>query len=47
MARIKVGETFGNFSLKSHTEALIDTPALAGKKLLLSYSISNLDEGSS
>ena len=37
MARIKVGDTFGDFSLKSHTEALIDTAAFAGKKLLLSF----------
>jgi len=37
MARIKVGDAFGDFSLESHTEALIDTAALAGKKLLLSF----------
>ena len=37
MTRIQVGEAFGDFSLKSHTEALIDTAALAGKKLLLSF----------
>jgi peroxiredoxin len=36
MARIQVGDTFGNFSLKSHTEALIDTAALTGKNILLS-----------
>jgi peroxiredoxin len=37
MTRIKVGDTFGDFSLKSHREALIDTAALTGKKLLLSF----------
>lgn len=37
MARIKVGDTFGDFLLKSHTEALINTAELAGKKLLLSF----------
>jgi len=37
MAGIKVGDTSGDFSLKSHTEELIDTAALAGKKLLLSF----------
>jgi len=37
MARIKVGDTFGDFSLKSHTEAVVDTAALAGKKILLSF----------
>ena len=37
MARIKFGDTFEDFSLKSHTETLIDTSALAGKKLLLSF----------
>ena len=37
MPRIKVGDYFGDFSLKSHTEAPVDTAALAGKKLLLSF----------
>jgi len=37
MDRIKTEDTFGDFSLKSHTEALIDTTALAAKKLLLSF----------
>ena len=37
MARIKVGDAFGDFSLKGHTEALIDTAALTGKTLLLSF----------
>ncbi|MEN6488161.1 MAG: redoxin domain-containing protein [Smithella sp.] len=37
MTRIKVGDTFEDFSLKNQTEALIDTAALAGKKLLLSF----------
>jgi len=37
MARIKVGDLFGDFSLKSHTEAVIDTVQLSGKKILLSF----------
>jgi len=37
MARIKVGDTFGDFSLKSHTEALINTAEFVGRKLLLSF----------
>lgn len=37
MSRIKVGDVVENFSLKSHTEALVDTAQLAGKKLLLSF----------
>jgi peroxiredoxin len=37
MARIQVGDVFGNFSLKSHTEAAVDTAALTDKKLLLSF----------
>lgn len=37
MARIKVGDAFGDFSLKSHTEAVVDTAQLAGKKILLSF----------
>ncbi|HUN53743.1 MAG TPA: redoxin domain-containing protein [Smithella sp.] len=37
MARIQVGDTFEDFSLESHTDALIDTAALAGRKLLLSF----------
>ncbi len=37
MARIEVGNVFGDFSLKSHTEAVVDTAALAGKKILLSF----------
>lgn len=37
MARIQVGDVFGDFSLKSHTEAVVDTTALAGKKILLSF----------
>lgn len=37
MVRIQVGETLGDFSLKSHTEALIDTATLTGKKILLSF----------
>ncbi|MHB8136760.1 MAG: redoxin domain-containing protein [Smithellaceae bacterium] len=37
MARIQVGDVFGDFSLKSHTEAVVDTTALVGKKILLSF----------
>jgi peroxiredoxin len=37
MARIKVGDVFGDFSLKSHTDAVVDTAALPGKKILLSF----------
>jgi len=37
MARIQVGDVFGDFSLKSHTEAAVDTAQLAGKKILLSF----------
>jgi peroxiredoxin len=37
MARIKVGDGVGDFSLKSHTDATVDTVQLSGKKLLLSF----------
>jgi len=37
MTRIQVGDVFGDFSLKSHTEAVVDTAVLAGKKILLSF----------
>ncbi|MBP1710057.1 MAG: alkyl hydroperoxide reductase/Thiol specific antioxidant/Mal allergen [Deltaproteobacteria bacterium] len=37
MARIQVGDVFGDFSLKSHTDTVVDTTALAGKKILLSF----------
>ena len=37
MTRIKVGDGVGDFSLKSHTEAVVDTQALAGKRILLSF----------
>lgn len=37
MARIKVGDTVSDFSLKSHTETIVDTSTLAGKKILLSF----------
>jgi len=36
MARIKVGDSFGDFTLKNQTEAVIDTVALTEKNLLLS-----------
>jgi peroxiredoxin len=37
MARIKVGDVFGDFSLESQTEAVVNTAVLAGKKILLSF----------
>lgn len=37
MARIKVGDNFGNFSLKNHKDELIDTASFEGKKILLSF----------
>jgi peroxiredoxin len=37
MAGIQIGDVFGDFSLKSHTEALIDTATHSGKKVLLSF----------
>lgn len=37
MSRIKVGDVFGDFSLKSHTEEAVDTASLTGKKILLSF----------
>jgi peroxiredoxin len=37
MDRIQVGNVFGDFSLKSHTEAAVDTVQLSGKKILLSF----------
>lgn len=37
MDRIQVGDVFGDFSLKSHSEAVVDTAGLSGKKILLSF----------
>jgi len=37
MSRIKEGDVFGDFSLKSHTDEVVDTRALAGKRILLSF----------
>jgi peroxiredoxin len=37
MARVKTGDSFGDFILKSHTEVLINTATLTGKKILLSF----------
>jgi peroxiredoxin len=37
MSRIKVGDVFGDFALKSHTEAVVDTVQLPNKKILLSF----------
>jgi len=36
LARIQVGDVFGDFSLKNHKDTLIDTAAFTEKKLLLS-----------
>jgi peroxiredoxin len=32
-----VGDVVGDFSLKSHTDATVDTASIAGKKILLSF----------
>jgi peroxiredoxin len=37
MSRINVGDVFEDFSLKSHTDATVDTASMAGKKILLSF----------
>jgi peroxiredoxin len=37
MARIKIGDNFGNFTLKTHKDLPINTTSLAGKKILLSF----------
>jgi len=37
MGRIEVGDVFGDFSLKSHTDNVVDTASLTGKKILLSF----------
>jgi peroxiredoxin len=37
MARIKTGDYFQNFSLKNQNDTIVDTAALEGKKLLLSF----------
>jgi len=37
MARIQVGDVFGDFSLKNHAEAMVDTAQLVGRIILLSF----------
>jgi peroxiredoxin len=37
MTRIKTGDNFGDFTLKTHKDITIDTTALPGKKILLSF----------
>jgi peroxiredoxin len=37
MARINVGDIFGDFSLKNQKEAVVDTALLSNKKILLSF----------
>ena len=37
MARIEIGDLFGEISLKSHTETVVDTGTMSGKKILLSF----------
>lgn len=37
MSRINVGDRFEDFSLKSHTDAMVDTAQLSGRKILMSF----------
>lgn len=37
MSRIKTGDNFGDFTLKTHKDLLLNTTSLAGKKILLSF----------
>ena len=37
MSRINVGDKFENFSLKSHTDTVVDTAQLSGNKILMSF----------
>ena len=37
MSRINVGDRFEDFSLKSHTDAVVDTAQLPGRKILMSF----------
>jgi Peroxiredoxin len=37
MARIKIGDNFGDFTLKNHKDIALNTNGLAGKKILLSF----------
>lgn len=37
MSRIAVGDAFGDFSLKSHTDTVVDTVSFPGKKILMSF----------
>jgi peroxiredoxin len=37
MPRIKTGDYFGNFSLKSHSDTIVDTAKFEGKRILMSF----------
>ena len=37
MSRIKIGDHFGDFTLKNHKDLALNTTDLAGKKILLSF----------
>ena len=37
MTRIKIGDNFGDFTLKNHKDIALNTTGLAGKKILLSF----------
>ncbi len=37
MSRIKIGDNFGDFTLKTHKDFTLNTTDLAGKKILLSF----------
>ena len=37
MSRVQIGDAVADFSLKSHTEAVVDTATLMNKKLLMSF----------
>jgi peroxiredoxin len=37
MTRIKIGDNFGDFTLKNHKDIALNTTGLAGGKILLSF----------
>ena len=37
MSRVKIGDNFGDFTLKNHKDLALNTTDLAGKKVLLSF----------
>ena len=37
MSRIKIGDNFGDFTLKNHKDLVLNTTDLTGKKILLSF----------